>query len=144
MTTKQLDQKIKDVKLSGQILISQFTDILEIEANVLKEKKIDDSDFCKDVELHFKMQRQLRNDLANSNLSINEKQYRAESVLNFSIKYLEDLEKLLKLAKDHEFDKDNKWQATFENLENCIENFKNEIVALEEYLQESENVCDSM
>lgn len=138
MTTKQLDQKIKDVKLSGQILISQFTDILGIEVNVLKEKKIDDSDFCKDVELHFKMQRQLRNDLANSNLSRNEKQYRAESVLNFSIKYLEDLEKLLKLAKDREFDKDNKWQTTFENLENCIENFKNEIAALEEYLQENE------
>lgn len=138
MTTKQLDQKIKDVKLSGQILISQFTDILGIEVNVLKEKKIDDSDFCKDVELHFKMQRQLRNDLANSNLSRNEKQYRAESVLNFSIKYLEDLEKLLKLAKDREFDKDNKWQTIFENLENCIENFKNEIAALEDYLQENE------
>lgn len=138
MTTKQLDQKIKDVKLSGQLLVSQFTDILEVEAGILKEKKIDDSDFCKDVELHFKMQRQLRNDIANSNLSINEKQHRAESVLSFSVKYLEDLEKLLKLAKDRKLDKDNKWQTTFENLENCIENFKNEIVALEEYLQENE------
>ena len=138
MTTKQLDQKIKDVKLSGQLLVSQFTDILGVEAEILKEKKIDDSDFCKDVELHFKMQRQLRNDLANSDLSINEKQYRAESILNLSVKYLEDLEKLLKLAKDRKLDKDNKWQTTFENLENCIENFKNEIAALEEYLQESE------
>ena len=138
MKTKQLDQRIKEVKLSGQLLVSQFTDILEVEAGILKEKKIDDSDFCKDVELHFKMQRQLRNDLANSNLSINEKHHRAESVLNFSIKYLEDLEKLLKLAKNRKLDKDNKWQTTFENLENCIENFKNEIAALEEYLQENE------
>lgn len=138
MTTKQLDQKIKEVKLSGQLLVSQFTDILEVEAGILKEKKIDDSDFCKDVELHFKMQRQLRNDLANSNLSIDEKHHRAESVLNFSIKYLEDLEKLLKLAKNRKLDKGNKWQTTFENLENCIENFKNEIAALEEYLQENE------
>lgn len=138
MMINQLDRKIKDVKLSGQILISQFTDILGIEVSVLKEKKIDDSDFCKDVELHFKMQRQLRNDLANSNLSVNEKHHRAESVLNFSIKYLEDLEKLLKLAKNRKLDKDNKWQTTFENLENCIENFKNEIAALEEYLQENE------
>lgn len=138
MTTKQLDQKIKDVKLSGQILISQFTDILGIEASVLKEKKIDDSDFCKDVELHFKMQRQPRNDIANSNLSINEKRHRAESVLAFSVKYLEDLEKLLKLVKDRKLDKNNKWQTTFENLENCIENFKNEIAVLEEYLQENE------
>lgn len=138
MTAKQLDQEIKDVKLSGQLLVSQFTDILEVEARILKEKKIDDSDFCKDVELHFKMQRQLRNDIANSNLSINEKHHRAESVLSFSVKYLEDLEKLLKLAKDRKLDKDNKWQTTFENLENCIKNFKNEIVALEEYLQENE------
>lgn len=138
MTTKQLDQKIKDVKLSGQLLVSQFTDILEVEAGILKEKKIDDSDFCKDVELHFKMQRQLRNDIANSNLSINEKHHRAESVLSFSVKYLEDLEKLLKLAKDRKLDKNNKWQTTFENLENCIENFKNEVVSLEEYLQENE------
>lgn len=137
MTIKQLDQKIKDVKLSGQILISQFTDIIGIEASVLKEKKIDDSDFCKDVALHFKMQRQLRNDIANSNLSINEKHHRAESVLSFSLKYLEDLEKLLKLAKDRKLDKDNKWQTTFGNLENCIENFKNEIVALEDYLREA-------
>ena len=137
MTIKQLDQKIKDVKLSGQILISQFTDIIGIEANVLKEKKIDDSDFCKDVELHFKVQRQLRNDLANSNLSINEKRHRAESILGFSIKYLQDLEKLLKLAKDRRLNKNNKWQTTFENLKNCIENFKNEIAALEEYLQEA-------
>lgn len=135
MTLTQLDQKIKDVKLSGQMLISQFTDILGIEASVLKEKKIDDSDFCKDVELHFKMQRQLRNDLTNSKLTVNEKCHRAESVLAFSVKYLEDLEKLLKLAKDRKLDKDNKWQTTFENLENCIENFKNEIAALEEYLQ---------
>lgn len=136
MMINQLDRKIKDVKLSGQILISQFTDILGIEVSVLKEKKIDDSDFCKDVELHFKMQRQLRNDLANSNLSVNEKHYRAESILKFSVKYLQDLEKLLKLAKDRKLDKDTKWQTTFENLENCIENFKNEIAALEEYLQE--------
>ena len=107
MTIKQLDQKIKDVKLSGQILISQFTDIIGIEASVLKEKKIDDSDFCKDVELHFKMQRQLRNDIANSNL-LNEKHHRAESVLSFSLKYLEDLEKLLKLAKDRRLNKNNK------------------------------------
>ena len=135
MMINQLDRKIKDVKLSGQILISQFTDILGIEVSVLKEKKIDDSDFCKDVELHFKMQRQLRNDLANSNLSVNEKHYRAESILKFSVKYLQDLEKLLKLAKDRKLDKDTKWQTTFENLENCIENFKNEIAALEEYLQ---------
>jgi hypothetical protein len=139
MTIKQIDQKIKDVKLSGQMLISQFTDILGIEASVLKEKKIDDSDFCKDVELHFKMQKHLRNDLANSNLSINDKRDRAESVLSFSVKYLEDLEKLLKLAKDRKLDKDNKWQTTFENLKNCIENFKNEIAALEEYLQRNEN-----
>lgn len=138
MTIKQVDQKIKDVKLSGQMLISQFTDILGIEASVLKEKKIDDSDFRKDVELHFKMQRQLRNDLANSNLSTNEKRYRAESVLTFSVKYLEDLEKLLKLAKARKLDRDNRWQTTFENLENCIENFKSEIAALEEYLQENE------
>lgn len=138
MTIKQLDQKIKDVKLSGQILISQFTDIIGIEARILKEKKIDDSDFCKDVELHFKMQRQLRNDIANSNLSINEKRHRTESMLSFSLKYLEDLEKLLKLAKDRKLDKDNKWQTTFGNLENCIENFKNEIVALEDYLQEDD------
>lgn len=137
MTIKQLDQKIKDVKLSGQILISQFTDIIGIEASVLKEKKIDDPDFCKDVELHFKMQRQLRNDIANSNLSINEKHHRAESILGFSIKYLQDLEKLLKLAKDRRLNKNNKWQTTFENLKNCIENFKNEIAALEEYLQEA-------
>lgn len=137
MTIKQLDQKIKDVKLSGQILISQFTDIIGIEASVLKKKKIDDSDFCKGVALHFKMQRQLRNDIANSNLSINEKHHRAESVLSFSLKYLEDLEKLLKLAKDRKLDKDNKWQTTFGNLENCIENFKNEIVALEDYLREA-------
>lgn len=139
MTIKQLDQKIKDVKLSGQMLVSQFTDILGIEASVLKEKKIDDSDFCKDVELHFKMQKHLRNDLANSNLSINDKRDRAESVLSFSVKYLEDLEKFLKLAKDRKLDKDNKWQTTFGNLKNCIENFKNEIAALEEYLQENEN-----
>lgn len=138
MTIKQLDQKIKDVKLSGQLLISQFTDILGIEANLLEEKVIDDSNFCKDVELHFKMQGQLRNDLANSNLSTNEKHHRAESVLSFNVKYLEDLEKLLKLAKDRKLDKDNKWQTTFENLENCIENFKNEIAALEDYLQEIE------
>lgn len=138
MTIKQVDQKIKDVKLSGQMLISQFTDILGIEASVLKEKKIDDSDFRKDVELHFKMQRQLRNDLANSNLSTNDKRYRAESVLTFSVKYLEDLEKLLKLAKARKLDRDNRWQTTFENLENCIENFKSEIAALEEYLQENE------
>lgn len=137
MTIKQLDQKIKDVKLSGQILISQFTDIIGIEASSLKEKKIDDSDFCKDVELHFKVQRQLRNDLANSNLSINEKRHRAESILGFSVKYLQDLEKLLKLAKDRRLNKNNKWQTTFENLKNCIENFKNEIAALEEYLQEA-------
>lgn len=139
MTIKQLDQKIKDVKLSGQMLISQFTDILGIEASVLKEKKIDDSDFCKDVELHFKMQKHLRNDLANSNLSTNDKQDRAESVLTFSVKYLKDLEKLLRLAKDRKLDKDNKWQTTFRNLKNCIENFKNEIAALEEYLQKNEN-----
>lgn len=139
MTIKRLDQKIKDVKLSGQMLVSQFTDILGIEASVLKEKKIDDSDFCKDVELHFKMQKCLRNDLANSNLSINDKRDRAESVLSFSVKYLEDLEKLLKLAKDRKLDKDNKWQTTFENLKNCIENFKDEIAALEEYLQKNEN-----
>lgn len=139
MTIKQIDQKIKDVKLSGQMLISQFTDILGIEASVLKEKKIDDSDFCKDVELHFKMQKHLRNDLANSNLSTNDKRDRAESVLTFSVKYLKDLEKLLRLAKDRKLDKDNKWQTTFGNLKNCIENFKDEIAALEEYLQENEN-----
>lgn len=139
MTIKQIDQKIKDVKLSGQMLISQFTDILGIEASVLKEKKIDDSDFCKDVELHFKMQKHLRNDLANSNLSTNDKRNRAESVLTFSVKYLKDLEKLLRLAKDRKLDKDNKWQTTFGNLKNCIENFKDEIAALEEYLQKNEN-----
>lgn len=139
MTIKQLDQKIKDVKLSGQMLVSQFTDILGIEASVLKEKKIDDSDFCKDVELHFKMQKHLRNDLANSNLSTNDKRDRAESVLTFSVKYLKDLEKLLRLAKDRKLDKDNKWQTTFGNLKNCIENFKDEIAALEEYLQKNEN-----
>lgn len=139
MTIKQIDQKIKDVKLSGQMLISQFTDILGIEASVLKEKKIDDSDFCKDVELHFKMQKHLRNDLANSNLSTNDKRDRAESVLTFSVKYLKDLEKLLRLAKDRKLDKDNKWQTTFGNLKNCIENFKDEIAALEEYLQKNEN-----
>lgn len=138
MTVKQIDQKIKDVKLSGQILVSQFTDILGIEASVLKEKVIDDSDFRKDVELHFKMQRQLRRDLANLNLSTNEKRYRAKSVLTFSVKYLEDLKRLLKLAKDRKLDRDNRWQTTFENLENCIDNFKNEIAALEEYLQENE------
>lgn len=138
MTVKQIDQKIKDVKLSGQLLVSQFTDILGIEASVLKEKLIDDSGFRKDVELHFKMQRQLRNDLANLNLSTNEKRYRAESVLAFSLKYLEDLKKLLRLVKDRKHDRDNRWQTTFENLENCIENFKNEIAALEEYLQENE------
>lgn len=139
MTIKQIDQKIKDVKLSGQMLISQFTDILGIEASVLKEKKIDDSDFCKDVELHFKMQKHLRNDLANSNLSTNDKRDRAESVLTFSVKYLKDLEKLLRLAKDRKLDKDNKWQTTFGNLKNCIEDFKDEIAALEEYLQKNEN-----
>lgn len=139
MTIKQIDQKIKDVKLSGQMLVSQFTDILGIEASVLKEKKIDDSDFCKDVELHFKMQKHLRNDLANSNLSTNDKRDRAESVLTFSVKYLKDLEKLLRLAKDRKLDKDNKWQTTFGNLKNCIENFKDEIAALEEYLQKNEN-----
>lgn len=139
MTIKQIDQKIKDVKLSGQMLISQFTDILGIEASVLKEKKIDDSDFCKDVELHFKMQKHLRNDLVNSNLSTNDKRNRAESVLTFSVKYLKDLEKLLRLAKDRKLDKDNKWQTTFGNLKNCIENFKDEIAALEEYLQKNEN-----
>lgn len=139
MTIKQLDQKIKDVKLSGQMLVSQFTDILGIEASILKEKKIDDSDFCKDVELHFKMQKHLRNDLANSNLSTNDKRDRAESVLTFSVKYLKDLEKLLRLAKDRKLDKDNKWQTTFGNLKNCIENFKDEIAALEEYLQKNEN-----
>lgn len=135
MTVKQIDQKIKDVKLSGQILVSQFTDILGIEASVLKEQVIDDSDFRKDVELHFKMQRQLRNDLANLNLSTNEKRCRAEIVLTFSVKYLEDLKKLLKLVKDRKLDR---WQTTFENLENCIENFKNGIAALEDYLQETE------
>lgn len=48
MTIKQLDQKIKDVKLSGQLLVSRFTDMFEVEAEVLKEKKIDDSDFYGD------------------------------------------------------------------------------------------------
>lgn len=48
MTTKQLDQKIEDVKLSGQLLVSRFADMLEIEAEVLKEKKIDGSDLYGD------------------------------------------------------------------------------------------------
>lgn len=48
MTFKQLDQKIEDVKLSGQLLVSRFANMLEVEAEVLKEKKINDSDFCED------------------------------------------------------------------------------------------------
>ena len=48
MTTKQLDQKIEDVKLSGHLLVSRFADMLKVEAEVLKEKKINDSDLCRD------------------------------------------------------------------------------------------------
>lgn len=48
MTTKQLDQKIEDVKLSGHLLVSRFADMLKVEAEVLKEKKINDSDLCGD------------------------------------------------------------------------------------------------
>jgi len=51
MTTKQLDREIEDVKLSGQILVSRFADILGVEAEVLKEKKIDDSGLCRDSEI---------------------------------------------------------------------------------------------
>lgn len=49
--TKQLDQKIEDVKLSGQLLVSRFADMLEIEAKVLKEKKIDGSDLYRDSKM---------------------------------------------------------------------------------------------
>ena len=48
MTIKQLDQKIEDVKLSGQLLVSRFADMLKVEAEALKEKKINDSDLCGD------------------------------------------------------------------------------------------------
>lgn len=48
MTIKQLDQKIEDVKLSGQLLVSRFADMLKVEAEVLKEKKINDSDLYGD------------------------------------------------------------------------------------------------
>lgn len=44
MTVEQIDQEIEEVKLSGQVLVSRFADILGIEASVLKEKKTDDSD----------------------------------------------------------------------------------------------------
>ena len=48
MTIKQLDQKIEDVKLSEQLLVSRFANMLEVEAEVLKEKKINDFDLCGD------------------------------------------------------------------------------------------------
>lgn len=135
MNLKQIDVAIQNVKLSGQLLVGQFADLLGIEASVLNEKVIDDSDLYKDVDLHFKMQKQLRFDLTKSNISINERKHRVESVLTFNIKYLNDLEKLLNLAKHRKLDQDIRWKIAFENLKRAINIFKDEITVLKEYLQ---------
>lgn len=135
MNLKQIDTVIQNVKLSGQLLVGQFADLLGIEASVLNEKVIDDSDLYKDVDLHFKMQKQLRFDLTNSNISINERKHRVESVLTFNIKYLNDLENLLNLAKHRKLDQDIRWKITFENLKRAIDIFKEEVDILKEYLQ---------
>lgn len=135
MNLKQIDVAIQNVKLSGQLLVGQFADLLGIEASVLNEKVIDDSVLYKDVDLHFKMQKQLRFDLTNSNISINERKHRVESVLTFNIKYLNDLENLLNLAKHRKLDQDIRWKIVFENLKRAINIFKDEITVLKEYLQ---------
>lgn len=135
MNLKQIDTVIQNVKLSGQLLVGQFADLLGIEASVLNEKVIDDSDLYKDVDLHFKMQKQLRFDLTNSNISINKRKYRVESVLKFNIKYLNDLEDLLSLANHRKLDQDIRWKVAFENLKRAIDIFKEEVAILKEYLQ---------
>lgn len=137
MTIEKLDQKILDAKLAGQLLVNQFTEIFEIDAGILNEKVIDDTDFNKDRNLHFKMLNQLQKDIENANLSKVEKEHRARSVLTFEIKYLETLEKLLKLAKSKNLGEDIRWKVSFEKLIFSVEGYRNSIATLEEYLQNS-------
>lgn len=137
MTIKKLDQKILDAKLTGQLLVNQFVEIFGIDAGILNEKIIDDTDFNKDRNLHFKMLNQLQKDIESANLSKVEKGYRARSVLAFEIKYLETLEKLLKLAKSKNLDEDIRWKVSFEKLVFSVEGYRTSIATLEEYLQNS-------
>lgn len=137
MTIEKLDQKILDAKLAGQLLVNQFIEIFEIDAGILNEKVIDDTDFNKDRNLHFKMLNQLQKDIENANLSKVEKEHRARSILAFEIKYLETLEKLLKLAKSKNLGEDIRWKVSFEKLIFSVEGYRNSIATLEEYLQNS-------
>lgn len=137
MTVEKLDQKILDAKLAGRLLINQFIEIFEIDAGILNEKIIDDTDFNKDRNLHFKMLNQLQKDIENANLSKVEKEHRARSVLTFEVKYLETLEKLLKLAKSKDLGEDIRWKVSFEKLIFSVEGYRNSIATLEEYLQNS-------
>lgn len=132
---KDFDQRIKELKLSGRLLVQQFADIFQMEASVLEEKVIDASNLEKDIKLEHKMTVQLFNDLKNSNLSKNDKNSRVESVLTYSVKYLEDCEKILDLAKHREFDKDTRFETNFKDLLNYIQNLKSTIVDLESFLQ---------
>lgn len=132
---KDFDQRIKELKLSGRLLVQQFADIFQMEASVLEEKVIDASNLEKDIKLEHKMTVQLFNDLKNSNLSKNDKNSRVESVLTYSVKYLEDCEKILDLAKHREFDKDIRFETNFKDLLDYIQNLKSTIVDLESFLQ---------
>lgn len=132
---KDFDQRIKELKLSGRLLVQQFADIFQMEASVLEEKVIDASNLEKDIKLEHKMTVQLFNDLKNSNLSKNDKNARVESVLTYSVKYLEDCEKILDLAKHREFDKDTRFETNFKDLLDYIQNLKSTIVDLESFLQ---------
>lgn len=132
---KDFDQRIKELKLSGRLLVQQFADIFQMEASVLEEKVIDASNLEKDIKLEHKMTVQLFNDLKNSNLSKNDKNARVESVLTYSVKYLEDCENILDLAKHREFDKDTSFKTNFKDLLDYIQNLKSTIVDLESFLQ---------
>lgn len=137
MTVEKLDQKILDAKLAGRLLVNQFIEIFEIDAGILNEKIIDDTDFNKDRNLHFKMLNQLQKDIENANLSKVEKEHRARSILTFEVKYLETLEKLLKLAKSKNLGEDIRCKVSFEKLIFSVEGYRNSIATLEEYLQNS-------
>lgn len=132
---KDFDQRIKELKLSGRLLVQQFADIFQMEASVLEEKVIDASNLEKDIKLEHKMTVQLFNDLKNSNLSKNDKNSRVENVLTYSVKYLEDCEKIVDLAKHREFDKDIRFKTNFKDLLDYIQNLKSTIVGLESFLQ---------
>ena len=132
---KDFDQRIKELKLSGRLLVQQFADVFQMEASFLEEKVIDTSNLEKDIKLEHKMTVQLFNDLKNSNLSKNDKNARVESVLTYSVKYLEDCERILDLAKHRGFDKDIRFETNFKDLLDYIQNLKSTIVDLESFLQ---------